>query len=215
MKAPRLAMLLVVCALAFLALLAGLLWWQWIPGADSTINAFFGPYRTPAPLTVFLWLTALGANPAIVAVCVTATGLLWVARSPGLILPLWTAFLGGEATSWSFKFLVARTRPEFLEVATAASPSFPSGHSMSAMAVYGFLAFVVARHGPHGPLSAVAPLALAVVIVLIGFSRIFLSLHYASDVLGGFLVGGFWLLVAIGLSMRGLRPAAPPREHTG
>jgi hypothetical protein len=113
MKAPRLATLLVVCALAFLALLAGLLWWQWIPGADTTINAFFGPYRTPAPLTVFLWLTALGANPAIVAVCVTATGLLWVARLPGLILPLWTAFLGGEATSWSLKFLVARARPDF------------------------------------------------------------------------------------------------------
>jgi len=137
---------LAVCALAFLALLVGLLSWPWIAAADAALNASFGPYRTPALLAVFLWLTALGANPAIVAVCVTASAMLWVARLPGLIPALWTAFLGAEATGWSVKFLVDRTRPEFLDVATAASPSFPSGHSMSAMAVYGFLAFVLGEY---------------------------------------------------------------------
>jgi undecaprenyl-diphosphatase len=200
MTARWLATLLVVCALAFLALLACLLSWPWIAVADAAINTSFAPHRTPTLLALFLWLTALGANPAIVAVCVTASAMLWVARLSALIPPLWTAFLGGEATSWSVKFLVGRTRPEFLDVATAASPSFPSGHSMSAMAVYGFLAFVVARRGPGGRFSVVAALALAALIPLIGFSRIFLSVHYASDVLGGFLVGGFWLMVAIAVS---------------
>ncbi len=202
MTAPRLGAPLAVCALAFLALLVGLLSWPWIAAADAALNASFGPYRTPALLAVFLWLTALGANPAIVAVCVTASAMLWVARLPGLIPALWTAFLGAEATGWSVKFLVGRTRPEFLDVATAASPSFPSGHSMSAMAVYGFLAFVLARHGPRERYSVAAALALAALIPLIGFSRIFLSVHYASDVLGGLLLGGFWLMVAIGLSSR-------------
>jgi membrane-associated phospholipid phosphatase len=202
MTGRALGPLLVVSAMAFIALLAGVLWWPWIAAADAGINAFFGAHRTAPVLAVFLWLTALGANPTAVAVCLTATALLWVARLAVLIVPLWIAFLGGQATSWSVKLLVGRTRPEFLEVATAASPSFPSGHSMSAMAVYGFLAFVLARHGPAGPLSIAAPLALAVLIVLIGFSRMFLSLHYASDVAGGFLIGGFWLMVAIALSRR-------------
>jgi len=198
MKLAGLAMLFVCLG----ALLAGVVWWPWIAVADSTLNGFFGPYRVQPLLAGFIWLTALGANPAIIAVCVTTTGLLWVARRPTLIVPLWIAFLGGQATSWTLKYLVDRARPAFLEVANATSPSFPSGHSMSSMAVYGFVAFVVASHGPRGWFAIVAPVALAALIALIGFSRMFLSLHYASDVLGGFLVGGFWLLVAIVLSKR-------------
>jgi membrane-associated phospholipid phosphatase len=202
MMAPRLGSLLALCALAFLALLSGVLWSPWIAAADATINASFAVYRTPLLLAVFLWVTALGANPTVVAVCVTATAMLRLAQLPGLWAPLWVAFLGGQATSWSVKLLVGRTRPQFLEVATATSPSFPSGHSVSAMAVYGFLAFVVARHGPPGRFSAAPPLALGTLILLIGWSRMFLSLHYASDVAGGWLVGAFWLLVAIALAER-------------
>jgi membrane-associated phospholipid phosphatase len=196
----RHATLLIVCAGLFLALLAGVLWWEWIGASDLAVNAAFAPYRKPMLLQAFLWLTTLGGNPAVAAVCLTATGLLWVARLPRLVPALWTAFLGGQLTSWTVKFLVGRPRPEFLEIASAASPSFPSGHSISAMSVYGFLAVVMARHGPGGPISLVGPVALAGLVLLIGFSRMFLSVHYASDVLGGFLVGGFWLIVAIMLS---------------
>jgi undecaprenyl-diphosphatase len=199
--ARRLGTLLLACVLAFLALLAGVLWWKWIGTSDSALNASLGPHRTPLLLTVFLWLTALGALPTSAAVCVTTTALLWVARLSGLILPLWIAFIGGQATSWTVKHLVGRTRPEFLEIATATSASFPSGHSMSAMVVYGFLAFVVARHTPPGRLAVVAPFGLAVLILLVGFSRIFLSVHFVSDVIGGFLVGGFWLLIGVSLSL--------------
>lgn len=201
MMPRRLAILLTVCALTFLALLVGVLWWRWIDALDLAINAFLGPHRTPLLLNGFLWLTALGAKPAIMAACIAMTGLLWVARLSALVLPLWIASLGSEATSWSLKLLVGRARPQFLEIASATSPSFPSGHSIAAMAVYGFLAFVLARHGPQGRLSVVAPLALAVLILLIGFSRMFLSVHFASDVIGGFLVGGFWLMIAIALSL--------------
>lgn len=216
MTTRRLATLPAVCAAAFLALLAGVLWWKWIGASDSALNASLGPHRTPLLLTVFLWLTALGAIPTTMAVCITTTALLWVARLSGLILPLWIAFVGGQVTSWTLKDLVGRTRPEFLEIATAASASFPSGHSMSAMVVYGFLAFVLARHGPPGRLAVFAPLALAVLVLLVGFSRMFLSVHFVSDVIGGFLAGGFWLLVAITLSLARVPPRdLPPRGQTG
>jgi len=191
---------MLVCAIAFFALSAAVLGWTWIAAADSALNASFGAWRVEPLLSMFLWLTALGASPAIVAVCVMATASLRIARLSRHIAPLWIAWLGGEATTWSIKFLVARLRPDFLDVASAVSPSFPSAHSMSAMVVYGFLAFLVARHGPPGRLSLLVPTALALLILTVGFSRMFLSLHYVSDVLGGFLVGGFWLLSAIALS---------------
>jgi membrane-associated phospholipid phosphatase len=200
MSVPRLTKLMLVCAVAFFGLSAAVMEWTWIAAADSAVNASFGPRRVEPLLSVFLWVTALGASPAIAAVCLISSALLWIARLSRLIAPLWIAWLGGQATSWSMKFLVARLRPAFLDVATAISPSFPSAHSMSAMVVYGFLAFLVARHGPPGWLSFLVPTALALLILTVGFSRMFLSLHYASDVLGGFLVGGFWLLSAIALS---------------
>jgi len=191
-----------VLAVGLTGLLAGVLWSPWIAEADARINGFFGPYRAEPLLTGFIWLTAFGANPTVLAVCATTSGLLWVARLPGLVLPLWIAFLGAQATGWSLKFLVGRARPAFLEVASATSSSFPSGHSVGSIVVYGFLAFVLARHGPGGTLAIVGPAMLVVLIILIGFSRMFLSLHYASDVLGGFLVGSLWLLTAIALSKR-------------
>ena len=200
MSASRLTAPMLACAIAFFALSAVVLGWPWIAAADSAVNASFGAWRVELLLSLFLWLTALGASPAIVAVCLMATALLRIARLPRCIAPLWIAWLGGEATAWSMKFLVARLRPDFLDVASAVSPSFPSAHSMSAMVVYGFLAFLVARHGPPGRLSLLVPAALALLILAVGFSRMFLSLHYASDVLGGFLVGGFWLLWAIARS---------------
>lgn len=207
MNAPRLAGPMLACAIAFLALSAAVLGWPWIAAADSAVNASFGAWRVEPLLSMFLWLTALGASPAIVAVCVMATASLRIARLSRYIAPLWIAWLGGEATAWSMKFLVARLRPDFLDVATAASPSFPSAHSMSAMVVYGFLAFLITRHGPPGRLPLLVPMALALLILTVGFSRMFLSLHYGSDVLGGFLLGAFWLLWAIGRDGKGVARA--------
>lgn len=198
----RLPLLLLASALAFLALTAGVMLWSWIAVTDSAINASLGSGRAEPFLTLFLWLTALGSSPIAFAICAVTACLLWVARLPHLVLPLWVMFLGGLATSWSVKLLVGRVRPTFLDIATASSPSFPSGHSMSAMAVYGFLAFIVLRHGPERRTSVWMAISLAAVIALVGFSRMFLSLHYASDVLGGFLVGGFWLMVGIALARR-------------
>lgn len=196
--------LMVAAALYLLALLGGLvedlLMKEGIVALDSSINAFFGPYRAKPLLVAFVWVTALGAGPAITAVTVTATGFLWAARRPQVIIALWIALLGAEATSWAGKYLVGRARPEFLSVASAVSPSFPSGHATASMAVYGFLAYAIARHLPRLRERFEVVFWTAVLILLIGFSRIFLSLHYVSDVLSGFLVGGFWLLVGFAIA---------------
>jgi undecaprenyl-diphosphatase len=167
---------------------------------DQAINAFFGPWRERPLITAFLWITALGAGPALAAVAVTATAFLWADRRPGFILPLWVAFLGAQATTWAGKFAIARHRPEFIAAASATSPSFPSGHAAASMALYGFLAYVLARDLANlwGRFEVVY--WTSTVILLIGFSRIFLSVHYITDVLSGFLVGGFWLLVGFALA---------------
>jgi undecaprenyl-diphosphatase len=172
---------------------------------DADINAFFGPYRVTPLLETFLWLTAFGSSPAIVAVGFVATGFLWSHRRWFMLLPLWTAVLGAQATTFTGKYLFDRERPEFIAAASAASPSFPSGHATAAMAVYGFLAYALARDLPTVRARFELAFWAGTLIAFIGFSRIFLSLHHTSDVLGGFLVGAFWLLVAFALAERAHR----------
>lgn len=201
--------LMVIAALYVLGLFGGLiedlLVREGLILFDADINAFFGPYRVTPLVEAFLWLTAFGSSPTIVAVGVVATGFLWSHRRWFLIAPLWITVLGAQATTFASKYLFDRERPQFIEAASAASPSFPSGHATAAMAVYGFLAYALARELPTVRARFELVFWTAVLIASIGFSRIYLSLHYASDVVGGFLVGTFWLLVGFAVAERTIR----------
>lgn len=167
---------------------------------DQAINAAFAPWRQPLLVAFFLWLTVLGTGSALTGVALTATGFLWAHHRPRMIGPLWLTFLGAQATTWAGKFAVARHRPEFIDAVQATSPSFPSAHAAGAMAVYGFIAYAIARGLSRQGQRFVVGLSGGVAIAMIGFSRIFLSVHYTTDVAAGFLVGGFWLLAGFALS---------------
>lgn len=196
--------LLVTAALYLAALFGGLLedvlQQERIVHFDVAVNDAFVPYRIKPVLTTFLWITALGAGPAVCAAAIIATGFLWAHRRPGFIIPLWIAFLGSQATTYVGKFAIGRVRPEFLSDIAAATPSFPSGHTTAATAVYGFLAYAIARDLPVLRQRFEVVFWTVLLVLLIGFSRIILSVHFLSDVLSGLLVGGFWLIVAFALS---------------
>lgn len=163
---------------------------------DETVNLALARWRHKSVIGTFMWITELGSGPALGAVAMTATAFLWTDRRPTLIIPLWVAFLGAQLTTWAGKYAIDRHRPEFIEGVSALSPSFPSGHATGAMAVYGFLAYAIARDAIGWRPRFEVVFWSSVLIILIGFSRMYLSVHYMTDVLAGFLVGGFWLLVS-------------------
>lgn len=206
--------LMVLAALYAVLLLGGLvedvLEAQEVLAFDRAANAYFAPWRSDRVLlAVFLWITDLGAGPALTAVALAMTALLWASRRMGPLLPLWVTFLGAQATTWAGKFAIGRERPAFIEAVSAASPAFPSGHSTGAMALYGFLAYLLARTLPDLPRRFDTIFWAAVLIAAIAFSRIFLSVHYTTDVASGLLVGVFWLLVGVALAERH-HAALPP-----
>ena len=125
-----------------------------------------------------------------------------------MLAPLWITFVGAQATTWAGKYAIDRTRPVFLDAVTEASPSFPSGHATASTALVGFLADVIARDLPSSRQRFEVAFWAAAVIGLICFSRMFLSLHYFSDIAAGLLVGAFWLLV--GFTAAELNRAAAP-----
>lgn len=161
---------------------------------DGLVQASLAPLRSKLIVAAFDWLTQMGSGAAGVAVLGGATGILLSGGRPNVVGPMWLAFIGAEATSWSLKFVAGRARPPFIEGLTAASPSFPSAHATVSIAVYGFLALVTAAGLParRTEILAIATLLIA----LIAFSRLLLSYHYLSDIIGGALVGGAWLAIA-------------------
>jgi undecaprenyl-diphosphatase len=80
---------------------------------------------------------------------------------------------------------------------TAMFYSFPSGHAMFAATVYGMFAYLLARQAKRAWLQVVIYVAAGAMIALVGFSRIYLGVHYLSDVAAGILLGIVWLMVCI------------------
>ena len=165
---------------------------------DGLANAGLAALRTRAALAGGAWISQVGTGAAGAILCLAASGLFWSTGRTRWIAPIWLAFIGAQATTWSLKFITARVRPHFLEGITAASPSFPSAHATVSTAVYGFLALAIAAGAPQG--KAIVFAVGSLLILCICFSRMLLSLHYLSDVLAGVLVGLFWLLLAWRLS---------------
>ena len=170
---------------------------------DDAVNLFFTPYREGLPLLLFLWLTEIGTGATGAAVVLAVSAVLWSVGRGRVAALLCLCFVGAEATTWALKFAVARARPDFLDGITAASPSFPSAHATVAGSVYGFVALLAASDAGRwrGAVLGVG----AAIVLLVGFSRVFLSLHYFTDVLAGYAVAGVWLLLAWRLA----RPYVP------
>lgn len=93
------------------------------------------------------------------------------------------------------KQIFVRPRPTELRIISETGYSFPSGHSMVSMAFYGFLIYLAYTHIKNNKLKWSICIALSIVIILVGISRIYLGVHYASDVCGGFLISIAYLML--------------------
>jgi membrane-associated phospholipid phosphatase len=144
---------------------------------------------------------------------------LWVLRHGGhkLVIFLAVTCIGGGIVDTIVKVAVGRPRPTVDEPITVAfGNSFPSGHSMQAVVCYGALLLVFLPL-LHGRARSLAIGATATLILLIGFSRLTLGVHFVSDVLGGYALGAAWLIASVAAfeiwrEERGRRPTHPLEE---
>lgn len=104
--------------------------------------------------------------------------------------------IGSTAINLLVKFLIKRERP-VSELVIETGFSYPSGHTMGAMSLYGIITFLMWRHVRTSKGRMILILFFTVVIITIGFSRIYLSVHYPSDIVAAFYLGGLWLYVSI------------------
>ncbi|WP_052659604.1 phosphatase PAP2 family protein [Bacillus alveayuensis] len=108
---------------------------------------------------------------------------------------LFINFWGVRFLNQFLKQLFLRERPNFHPLIEVGEYSFPSGHTMNSTAIYGLIAYFFVQHQYANKKWVI--FLFSVLIFLIGFSRVYLGVHYVSDVLAGFLAGSFWLLFII------------------
>jgi membrane-associated phospholipid phosphatase len=166
---------------------------NWLHGRAT--DPFTDAFRT------FTW-TGNGAFLAVVVV--VAAIVLWRRSDVTDALFVVLAFVGAEVITYGMKQGFRRDRPFFEDpLATASSFSFPSGHSLVSLAVYGSIAIVIARHTRDRRLATAVVALAAVWILAIGFSRLYLGVHFLSDVVAGYAAGAAWLaLLYVALEAR-------------
>ena len=96
-----------------------------------------------------------------------------------------------------FKFILQRPRPTKNRIINENGYSFPSGHSMISMAFYGFLIYLIYKYVKNKKLKYISITLISILIIFIGISRIYLGVHYTSDILAGFLFSISYLIIFI------------------
>jgi undecaprenyl-diphosphatase len=162
--------------------------------------------RQPVTGWVFV-ITTLGSSYVLIAVALAAALGLALRGRWRSALVLIVAYAVTDLTVAVVKLIAERPRPE-ANLTEAGGFSFPSGHSAMSMAVYGCLAFALARACRGFPRVACA-LVGAAIVVAIGLSRIYLGVHYPSDVLAGWITGAA-IFIATWLIATRLRIAREP-----
>jgi undecaprenyl-diphosphatase len=163
---------------------------------DVHFAVWLHDHTTGGLITAFELVTLAG-NAVVLSVLVLSIGVvLWRRRRVNDAAFLVVAFLGAEVVNGALKLAFHRPRPElaFLHLETY---SFPSGHSTAVTAAFGALAFLLwpAMRSVRRRVALVA--ATVCLIALVGFSRLYLGVHYLSDVLGGFALGAAWLSLCL------------------
>lgn len=162
---------------------------------------------------IFAVLTHFGDTLTLTILCIAGT--LWLLRQHhrGLCVGWVLAFVGNALLNRTLKSIFERTRPVHDNaLAFADGWSFPSGHASGSVVAYGMLAYLLVRLLPARFANATLPVvALAAALAFtVGSSRVFLQVHFASDVLAGFASGSAWLAVCIGaLELRRYRQRKP------
>jgi undecaprenyl-diphosphatase len=161
---------------------------------DRPIQHWVEDQRTDRLDDFFLFMSQFGGTQVVVVGSAILLGLVWRRCRP-LFLLLLGATLARPALEWTLKAFVDRDRPDFDRLVGGNGPSFPSGHVMAAVALWGLVPPVVALLTRRRFWWWVATVASAAMIIIVAASRVYLGVHWFSDVVAALLLGSLYLLV--------------------
>lgn len=190
---PRLlaGMVLTFLTLGVLAMVAnGVVLRLW----DEPITHAVSSFRNVVLDQVFLTFSRLGSTVVVLSVGVVCAAVAY-RRCHAVAAAFLFATVSRPLVEFAIKALVDRDRPDFDQMVTGQGPSFPSGHAFVSVALWGLLPLLVALYTQRRWLWQLSVAVSVVLVTGIALSRVYLGVHWFSDVVGGVILGVLWLLV--------------------
>jgi undecaprenyl-diphosphatase len=192
--------------LALFGKLSGDLGSQDLNAFDTLVGNFIRSYTSEWLTMLAVMITNMGSAAFEISLLLIAGGYMYFymkqTREP---LMLAVSLAGTWLLNNLLKIIFQRTRPDVLHLVAANGFSFPSGHAMITTAFYGMLGYIIWSHLRQRSKPAWYVMLLTFCLVIaIGVSRVYLGVHYPSDVVAGFAAGGICLLACV-LTLRALR----------
>ncbi|MFA5995867.1 MAG: LssY C-terminal domain-containing protein [Patescibacteria group bacterium] len=195
-----LIMLFIYILVLFFGVVKQVITSDFVTATDAGLENLLYVFRNHTAIQVMLWFTLLGKTDIVIGIILLFLLILILRNNKKYILPLLVTVGGSGLFSYITKLIVHRPRPNFTAFYLEPTFSFPSGHATIALALYGFIAYYLWRTQKHWQHKMNYIFCLIVIIIGIGISRLYLGVHYLSDVIGGYLLGATWLIIGISIA---------------
>ena len=170
---------------------------RWMLSIDNSLAQFLFSIRSNHVANLFFYFSKLGSLPVIIVTGSIAVSVFLFQRRFIFIISLLISLAGTGISILLGKVYFHRIRPDSLSFYNEVLYSFPSGHAIIAVAFYGLLFYFIIRHSAKHKLLWTTFSVLF--MLLLGFSRLYLCVHYLSDVFAGYSLGFLWLLLAVSI----------------
>ena len=168
-----------------------------VTAIDANVGTWLHVRATPLVSNAMVAVSFLGAPTTLTVVAVAGSLLLLYQRRRAEAAALSIVVVGGNFLNFCLKHLIQRGRPVFEDpILSLPTYSFPSGHAMASTVFYGLLAIYASVSAGQRYAANVAIAAAVFMVALVSFSRVYLGLHYLSDVMGGIAEGIAWLALS-------------------
>lgn len=191
------AITLFICLITFF-ILAKLVLIDQNQAFDQTINQFFAPYTNATTTRFMSSITVLGsARFMLPANILLILYFLFIRKHRWYSIKIGAIALSSVLVMHLLKLIFNRSRPLIPLLEPAIGLSFPSGHALTSVTFFGLLIYFVNGHTTNKTARILLICLLVILILLIGISRIYLRVHYPSDVLAGYCMGTIWLILSL------------------
>ncbi len=168
---------------------------------DLKVEHFFYNLRSQFLLRLFYFLTLFAEPGVSIILILVMTVLFFIYRERLYIFTLWFAFIIGEGLTTLGKYAFHRERPDIaLRAITENSFSFPSGHATTVIIIYGVIAYIAVKSFKSWEAKAASVFSFIFLVLLVDISRLYLGVHYLSDIIAGNLVGLAALIFSLGIT---------------
>ncbi len=163
---------------------------------DYSVTKLIYSFRSDALTPIMQFFTSLGSGLTLISLSIITILFIGAIRKKDVAIYL-SILYSGILVNTILKFLYMRPRPDDLPLIHENSLSFPSAHAMNSFIFFAAFSYFILRETDNKNLTIIVSFISSIVILFIGISRIYLGVHYPSDVIGGFVAGFLWFSSAI------------------